>query len=219
MKVLRSALLISVLLTLIAAPAHAGKPPVGGIVPAEARVHGHTLTELATAWNLWAWGTPAEDSPLLAVRCERSPIDPRIWFLPVSLGGEWENACSVPPGTFLFMSPGALECSNIEPEPFFGADLADLQACVDDGFELLTYVEVTVDGQTTTDLSSHALTTNLLTLPPNNLLSADSGISLTKGYFIVIRPLSPGTHRLRAYDEFAPLDNFTAGITYTITVE
>lgn len=186
-------------------------------MPADARPHGQSLTELATAWNYWAWST-AEDNPLLAVRCEQSPTDPRIWFLPVSLGGEMENVCSVPAGSFLVMSPGALECSNIEPEPFFGASPEDLQACVEEGFELLSYVEVTVDGRTTSDLEDYALTTNLITLPPNNLLSEDSGWSLTKGYFVLVRPLSRGTHTLHAYAEFEEFA-FTAGITYTIIVE
>jgi hypothetical protein len=54
-------------------------------------------------------------------------------------------------------------------------------------------------------------------LPANNLLSADPGISRDKGYFMVIHPLSRGTHTLHAYDEFGVLD-FQAGITYTINV-
>ncbi len=40
---------------------------------------------------------------------------------------------------------------------------------------------------------------------------------MDKGYFLVLHPLSWGTHTLRAYDEFeAP--GFEAGITYTIIV-
>jgi hypothetical protein len=54
-------------------------------------------------------------------------------------------------------------------------------------------------------------------LAANNLLSADPGISLIKGYFFVIHPMSPGGHTLRAYDEFAVFD-FVAGVTYTINV-
>jgi hypothetical protein len=207
-----------VALTVLAAPMVAAAPPTRGILPANARIHGHTLTDLATAWNEWAWTASPDDSAILDVRCEQSEIDPKVWFLPVSLGGEWETTCAVPAGSFLVMSPGALECSSVEPEPFFGADPEDLQACVDEGFELLTYVEVTVDGRTVTDLGAYVLTANLIDLPPNNLLSADPGISLTKGYFLVFHPLSRGTHTLRAYDEFAPME-FTAGITYTIVVE
>jgi hypothetical protein len=218
MRRLRAVFLATTIGALLAVPAaQAGGPAVRGILPADARAHGHSLTDLATAWSVWAWGTAAEDNPLLAVRCEQSTVDPRIWFLPVSLGGEFTNTCEVPVGSFLVMLPGGWECSSLEPEPFFGANLAELQECVDDGFELLNFVEVTVDGRTVTDLDDYVLTTHLATLPENNLLSPDSGLTLSKGYFVVVHPLSPGTHTLRAYDEFAEI-GFQAGITYTIVV-
>jgi hypothetical protein len=217
MRRFRAILLLTVAFALVSAPTvYAGKPATRGFLPPNARPLGHTLTELATAWNVWAFGT-AEDNPLLAVRCEQSPIDPRIWFLPVSLGGEWENTCNVPQGAFLLMNPGGTECSNVEPEPFFGADEADLLACVNETFELLTYVEVTFNGATVTDLDAYIVTTPLTNLPANNLLSADPALSRDKGYFMVIHPLSRGTHILRAYDEFESFD-FQAGITYTIHV-
>jgi hypothetical protein len=204
-------------LALATAPlANAAKPAIRGFVPPDARVHGHTLTELATAWNVWAFGT-GEDNPLLAVRCEQSPIDPKIWFLPVSLGGEWETTCEVPPGTFLLMNPGGSECSNVEAEPYYGADEADLLACVDETFEFLTYVEVTFNGTTVTDLRDYIITTPLTMLPANNLLSTEPALSRDKGYFMVMHPLSRGTHVLRAYDEFESFD-FQAGITYEIVV-
>jgi hypothetical protein len=198
-------------------PATAGGPPILGLLPPNARAHGLSLTDLAGAWTLWAFGTSADVNPILDVRCERSPIDPRIWFLPVSLGGEWTNTCKVPPGSFLVLTPGGVECSSLEPEPFFGADADQLRACVDDNFALLNYVEFTLDGETVTNPNEYVVTTQLLTLPQNNVLGADSGVSLMKGYFLVIPPLSRGTHVLRAYDEFQAM-NFEAGITYTIVV-
>ncbi len=174
------------------------------------------MTELAQAWNVWAFGTSV-DNPLLAVRCQQSPIDPKIWFLPVSLGGEYETTCNVPQGAFLLMNPGGSECSNVEAEPFYGADEADLLACVNETFQLLTYVEVTFNGKTVTDLGSYIVTTPVTNLPADNLLSPDPALSRDKGYFMVVSPLSRGTHTLRAYDEFESFD-FQAGITYTINV-
>ena len=186
-------------------------------LPADARPLGYSLVEIGTAFNHWAFATPEDTNPLLAVRCEPSPLDPKIWFLPVSLGGEWEATCEVPRGTFLVLTAGGWECSSIEPEPFFGADEAELQECVGEGFDLLNYVEVTFNGTTTTNLDDYVVTTELDTLPANNLLGPDAGLTLDKGYYLVISPLSPGTHTLRAYDEFESLD-FQAGITFTIVV-
>ncbi len=218
MRRLSAAVLACILLAAIAGPAAAAKPAGGGFLPANARPLGHSLVDIGTAWNHWAFATPADTNPLLAVRCEQSPIDASIWFLPVSLGGEFETACVVPRGAFLVLTAGGGECSTIEPEPWHGDNEADLRECVDEGFDLLTYVEVTLNGTTTTDLDSYVVTTNLDTLPPDNLLGSDAGLTMDKGYYLVVRPLSPGTHTLRAYDEFESL-GFQAGITYTITVE
>lgn len=213
-----SALLLAATLTLVlTAPTLAAKPATRGFLPPEARPHGYSLVDIGTAFNRWSFGTAAEINPLLAVRCEPSPLDPRIWFLPVSLGGEWEATCDVPTGTFLVLTPGGWECSEAEDEPFHGANEEELRACVDAGFELLSYVEVTFNGQTVTDLGGYVVTTRLDTLPADNLLSPDPTITMDKGYFMVIAPLSRGTHTLRAYDEFGALD-FQAGITYTINV-
>ena len=218
MRRLSACLLACVLLTATAGSVGAAKPATRGILPAEARPLGYTLTEIGTAWNHWAFASPADTSPLLAVRCEQSPLDPRIWFLPVSLGGEFEADCDVPRGAFLVLTAGGWECSSIEPEPFFGANEAELLDCVNAGFELLSYVEVTFNGTTTTDLDDYVVTTTLDTLPPDNLLGPDAGLTLDKGYYLVISPLSPGTHTLRAYDEFESI-GFQAGITYTINVD
>jgi hypothetical protein len=191
--------------------------PAAGVVPPNARIHGFSLLDLATAYNAWAWGTSAEVNPLLAVRCERSPVDPNIWFMPVSLGGETTGTCQLPPGAFLVVTPGSVECSNIEPDPFFGADEAGLTACVDGWFALLNHAEVIIDGDPVTNLDDYALRTRAITLPPNNLLNTESGLSMSEGYFLVVRPLSRGTHTLRLYDEFESMD-FKAGLTLTLVV-
>jgi hypothetical protein len=218
MRRLGAALIACVLLAAAAGPASAAKPATRGILPAEARPLGHSLVDIGTAWNHWAFATPAETNPLLAVRCEPSPLHPKIWFLPVSLGGEWEASCDVPRGAFLVLTPGGWECSSIEPEPWYGGNASELLECVDEGFDLLNYAEVTFNGVTTNDLDDYVVTTELDTLPPDNLLSPDSGLTLDKGYYLVISPLSPGTHTLRAYDEFESI-GFQAGITFTINVD
>ena len=208
--------LCALVMTLLVTGVDAAKPALRGVLPPSANVHGHSLTELATAWNLWAFSSSV-DNPLLAVRCEQSSIDPKIWFLPVSLGGEYTTTCDVPQGSFLLLNPGGSECSNIEPEPFFGTDAADLLACVNETFQLLTYLEVTFNGETVKDLSDYLVVTSVINLPANNLINTEPGISRDKGYFLLVHPLSRGTHILRAYDEFFD-GAFKAGITYTINV-
>jgi hypothetical protein len=217
MRQIRRALAMAALLALLPVSASLATAPARGFLPATAHPLGHSMADLATAWNRWAFGSAADVNPLLAVRCEQSMIDPRLWFLPVSLGGEFENTCDVPKGSFLMLNAGGAECSNLEPEPFFGADEQELVECTNDGLELVSYVEVTGRGITTTDLRAYAVTSHLDTLPANNLLSADPGLTMDRGYFLVVGPLSPGTHTYHAYDEFEVF-GFQAGITYTINV-
>ena len=215
----RAATSLSVVAALLLSPvANAWLAPTPNFLPASARVHGYSLTELATAWATWGFGSAPSENPLVAIRCEQSSIDPRIWFLPVTLGGEWENTCEVPPGTLLVLTPGGVECSNLEPEPYYGADEEALRTCTNADFALVNYVEVTIDGTTITSLADdYIVTTSLINLPRNNLISTESGFSMTKGYFLVIPPLSRGTHIVRAYDEQAAF-GFEGGITYTIVV-
>jgi len=219
MKTIRrtQSLAMAVVILLSAMTATAGVPAPSGFLPSNARAHGYSLVDLASAFTVWAFGTSAEVNPIVAGRCERSPITPHIWFLPVSLGGESVSTCQVPPGAFLVVTPGFIECSNIEPEPFYGADEIALHGCVDDWFDLLNRADVVLDGQPVENLEDYALTTLPVTLPPNNLINTEPGLSLSKGYFLALRPLSRGTHTLRLYDEFEAL-GFQAGITITIVV-
>jgi hypothetical protein len=207
--------LIAVLLLPPATPETRGAIS-SGFLPANARVQGHLLLDVASAYTLWGFGTSAEVNPLIAARCERSPINPNIWFLPVSVGGDSQATCQVPPGAFLVVTPGFMECSSVEPEPFYGADENALLACLDDMFEP-NYFEVILDGTRVTNLNEYLLTTRAVTLPPNNLLSTESGLSMSKGYFLALPPLSRGTHTLRLYDEFPDI-GFQAGLTITIVV-
>lgn len=217
MRQLRRAALGAALIAILAAPAaSAAQPATRGLLPANARPFGHTMVELASAWNVWGFGTSV-DNPLLDVRCEQSPIDPRIWFLPVSLGGEYFNTCDVPQGSVLVLFAGGSECSNLEAEPYYGEDEADLSDCLDETFPLLTYIEITFNGKTTTALDDYIVTSTLTSLPADNLLSPDAGLSMNRGYFLAISPQSRGTHTLHAYDEFYD-GGFQAGITYTINV-
>jgi hypothetical protein len=196
-------------------PSGSAKPVLRGVLPPDAVVHGYSLKDLATAWNAWAFDTPESVNPLLAVRCERSSLDVGIWFLPVSLGGEFTNTCYVPHGSFLVLTPGAYECSEAEGH---GSTPAELRACVDQGFDLITRLEVTLDGVTATasDLRKYIVTTRFDVLPADNLAGPNANPTRNKGYFMALK-LRRGTHTLRAYDEFASLD-FKAGITYTIVV-
>jgi hypothetical protein len=189
------------------------EPAARGFLPATANIRGYSLTELASAWLEWGFGTPESVNPLVGLRCEPSSLDSRIWFLPASLGGEVTSTCYAPQGTFLVLLTLAFECSEAEGN---GRTLAELTACNEENFEPNTAV-VTFDGTTASDLDDYIVTTSLVTLPAYNIFGADPTLSVMKGYFMVLTPMSRGTHILHASGEF-PAFPFQAGVTYTIVV-
>jgi hypothetical protein len=230
MRRTRIAVLLSLIILAIAAPtasAHGRSHgeswldrlgfDIPGVLPAWLPVHRHNLVDFATDWETYAFGT-ADPNPLIDGRCEQSRIDHRVWYLPVSLGGDASVTCDVPRGAFLFQNVGSAECSNQEQGTiWYGADVPALQQCVKDDFELISKVELTIDGWTTTDLHRHVATSRPLTLPAGNLISPNPALSMQKGYFVMFFPMRAGTHTIRGYDEFGSL-GFAGGITYTINV-
>ena len=209
-----SALAIAMTLVLAVAGSASAQSAGRGFLPPDARVHGQTLGQISGDWLRWGFGSPADTNPLLANQCQQDPNDAHIWFLPVSLGGDYAIDCQVPTGVFLVVTPGGYECSEAEGN---GSTAAELQACVDENFADLSLVELALDGRAATHLDRYVVTSSLVQLPGPNLLSDDATPSMIKGYFVVIAPLSRGTHTVRAFDEFAAAD-FSAGITMNITV-
>jgi len=187
------------LMASIAMPANACGPATHGFLPANAHPHGYSLVDLATAWNAWALSGPTDSNPFVQARCEQSPLDPEIWFLPEPYpGGPTAADCRVPRGAFLVVSPFFMECSQAEPDPFHGENKAELRACVKADFDLLSYVKVNLDRHNATGLDDYVVTTRLDMLPANNLLGEAPTLTMNRGIFMVIAPLTRGTHTLRA---------------------
>lgn len=215
MRRFATALVAGLLLASVAGSASAAGPATRGFLPATAHPLGLSLLDVTNAWNRWAWGNGDENGPILSVRCEPSPLDHRLWFLPASLGGEWTATCNVPHGAFLFVMAGMSECSQASGD---GTTQAELRACAARSPGILPdYAEVSLDGRTATDLAAYEITTDLMILPADNLLGSDPTMAIGRGYFLVTAPMSSGTHTLRVYDEWVATD-FQAGITFTIVV-
>jgi hypothetical protein len=215
MRRIAIALAAGLLMASVAGSVIASGPATRGFLPANAHPHGRSLGDMSNEWNRWAWGNGDENGPILSVRCEPSQLDPKVWFLPASLGGEWTATCNVPHGALLLVMAGMSECSQASGD---GSNEAELRACVAQGSGILPdYAAVSLDGRMATDLAAYDITTDVMTLPPNNLISADPTMAIGRGYFLVTAPLSTGTHTLRVYDEWDAID-FQAGITFTIVV-
>ena len=223
MRRLATAAVTILLLAALATSASASPPATRGVLPPQARVHGQSLTDIGAAFMYWNWSTPVATNPIATGICEPMPGQPRIWFLPQTLGDHPTWTCDVPEGVFLVVSPYTVECSNVEPDPFYGADAAGQRACADAAYALVTSMSVTVDGRAVTGLDGYAVATPYTRLPDENLLTDLLGLppqetwTTGRGVFLVLAPLSPGSHEVST-DAIVAEWGWTAGMTYEITV-
>ncbi len=213
----RLALILAVLVVSLLVPASASAHQGhhrSVFVPPQARVHGHHQAKVLADWGTWVFGSPAESNPAISGTCQQDPHDRKIWFLPVSTApGDLTATCRVPEGAILLISPGGYECSQAEGN---GSTRTELRACAKAGFAGITAASVTVGGHTYDHLGRYVKVSPVYQLPGPNLFGPDAGPSVTKGYFLFIKPLRPGHHVVESSIAFS--DGFAGGITYDIEV-
>ena len=180
----------------------------------QASIHGQAQSHLLAQWGQWVFGSPAETNDALNGVCAPSPHDRKVWFLPVStVSGDTVVHCRVPHGALLLVSPGGYECSEAEGN---GSTRGELVACADEGFVGMTSASVTVRGHEYGDIDRYIQVSPVYQLPGPNLFGPDPGPSLTKGYFLFVKPLKPGHHTIGSSISFS--DGFEGGFTYEIEV-
>jgi hypothetical protein len=178
-----------------------------------AHPNGMSLVDLAQAWTDWAW-QPAETSPLLNARCDYSGIG-KIWFAPVSINTAQDLDCTLPPGGKLLITPGGYECSTAEGN---GETLAELTGCAETLFASeICCEQMIVDGVELTNLDRYLFTTPGQLLAGPNLFGPDPTLTVERGWFILLRPMSVGEHEVYIYDE-APNFDLIFSTTIHITV-
>jgi hypothetical protein len=214
----RHAALAATILALAAVSTAAAAPPaLHGVLSNSARIGGHTMSEFAGDFDAWTL-QPPDVNPALNPRCDQSPLDPRVWYLPVSFGPTNEVWCDIPQGAFLLLMTGGAECSDQEVGTiWYGGNEAELRDCVDADVQLITYTSATIDGQFSDELSNHIVRSGAVNVPAPNLFGDSAGLSMFKGYFLMIAPLKPGEHTLAGWAEFGSLD-FAGGVTYHLTI-
>ena len=98
------------------------------------------------------------------------------------------------------MTPENVECSTLEPPPFFGRSEDELRACATAWLDSATDYQASVNGQDVGDLDAYRSTSPLFTLtfPEDNVFGADPGVAqaVTAAYsFIIARP-PPGRYEI-----------------------
>jgi hypothetical protein len=205
----------------VTAQAKEGNP---GIVPHQARYHGLTYGQWQARWWQWALSIPADAShPFSPGGNVLQDQTDHVWFLASVVGSTEVRSIRVPPGTALFFPVVNVECSSLEPPPFYGGDDATRKDCANGHIDNTSGLSATIDGTAVRGLDAYRGDSpdfGFGPLPDPNALGLQGGSvgrSVDAGIYLLLTPLPAGEHTIRVAGTF---DEFGVSIdtTYTITV-
>jgi hypothetical protein len=219
-------LIIAAGLVFGALPVLAGNPPK--VLLPQTNPQGRSYPQWAAAYWQWLFSLPVEghpgtDSPQFDVTEGQSG---RVWFLTGPFGSVERNV-TIPAGTSLFVALINVDSSTLEDPPFYGANAADQLAIANAFAAFFTDLSFTLDGNAIGDIGNFRVTSPQFsfTAPTPWLFGATGGTgnAVGVGYFVMLAPLSAGTHTIHYTAAFkfsdAPEDYIAVDMTYHVTVK
>lgn len=192
---------------------------------------GQTYGELSAAWWLTMLAIPVENNPTFdttGTNCGFGETAQLFFLAGQGTGEAVTRSCTVPATKPLFFPIINVECSNVEKAPFFGATDAQRAACatqIADGVGLTT-LRLVLDGMNVGNLDRFRAASPPFdfTMPRNdNILfvpGKTSGRSASDGFWVLLQPPSPGSHRIHFEGAFVSGvgKGFAQDVTYELTV-
>ncbi len=197
-------------------------------------VVGLTYGSWSAAWWQYVLSIPSSNNPLnddgsdtTGGVCGVGQLAGPVFFLAGSFVGSATRQCTVP-AVPLFIPIINAECSDVEDPPFFGSNAQERRVCAAkliDGVDV-DGLEVTVDGKSLPSLGYFRAQSPdfKFTLPDmDNILGLEnvtSGNAVSDGYYVMLRPLSPGNHVIQVKGACVSGDcaGFSQDVTYELTV-
>jgi hypothetical protein len=226
----RSLLIAGVCLSLFAGVTFAGTssattPPSSEveILPPDEPYAGLTRAEWDVRWWQWAVSMPEDVNPnfdTTGERCGYGQSGP-VFFVPAQFGEPSSDVtCVVAEGTALYVTAAVVECSTVEPPPFFGRNEAELQACTSAIVDEAEGFLATVNGQEVPDAASYRTITPMfsLTFPENNIFGTEPGVAnaVAETFSFIIAPPLPGEYVITLS---VPFPEFSLEATATVIVQ
>ena len=194
------------LLTLgLASVCVAGNPgPNPGVLPPNANAQGHGYSGWSAEWFKWFLSIPTSMHPALDSTgdfCAEGQSG-KVFYLASNFVTTDTVPCTVPTGKSIFFAIANVECSTVEPPPFFGSTEQELRDCARCWADHIvpSSLGVTVDGQPLHELASYRAASPLYSFeyPADNIFGIPggpgTGQSVADGYWIYLLPLSAGDH-------------------------
>jgi hypothetical protein len=184
---------------------------------------GVSRPEWDARWWQWAVSLPPESNPNVnfeGTDCGYGQSG-AVFFVPGNFSPEAVTInCVVPAGTAIYVGAGGVECSSVEPPPFFGRNEEELRSCAIGMNDTVTAVEVSINGQDFPDILDYRATSPLFTMnfPEENIFGVPGGLALSvsDGFSFIIAPPPVGKYQLVISTTFEETDTFTGTINLTV---
>ncbi len=203
------------------------------IFPPDSVPFGMTYGDWSAAWWQYALSIPASTNPIFdetGALCGIAQGGGPVFFLNPSgaPGSLITRTCTVPARHALWVPLTINECSTIEPPPSNGSTPQELRTCsgtIADGISIRS-LKLTVDHVRVRDLESFRTVSPFFdfTVPTDNIFGVNNvtgGSSVSDGYFVMLKPLSPGNHVIHHEGAFVtgPAAGLSFSVTYNLTVQ
>ncbi|WP_152038195.1 hypothetical protein [Paraburkholderia hospita] len=213
------------------------------VVPPQQSVDGMTYGQWSAQWWEWLLAIPYGKNlpnPSFYSTGHHCSVNQsgRVWFLtePTSgtMGSGAVEQCKVPTGSYILIPLLTAECSSRETAPTFiptpCSDDTSCRACAKTLADSILpgSLVASVDGTPVTGLQSSSTPFPVqsplfyFTMPERNWFSAEGdmtpageGFAVSDGYWLMIKPLSVGTHTIHVE---GAVTGFEEKVTYKITV-
>ena len=202
------------------------------VFPPNQNVFGMTYGDWSAAWWQHVLSISTDKNPntdLTGVNCGVGQSSGPIFFLEgAPTTARVTRTCIVPARKVLFFPLVTVECSTVEPPPFFGSNAQDLRTCAAafvDGVDTGT-LKVRVNGKKVHKLRQFRAESPLFDFimpAADNFLGlpgVTSGSSVSDGYWLMLEPLSSGHHVIHFEGAITsgPGAGFSQDVTYNLTV-
>jgi hypothetical protein len=169
-----------------------------GVYSTNSAPYGIPYQQWAQKWWQWSFSVPAAQHPrdnFTPVKCASGQHGP-VWFLADSLSGTVERTCTIPAGKSILAGVLTGECDSSDPT--LHSD-QDIRQCATEGDDY-GVIGATLDGVKLQNMDQSRIDSGFynLTIPADNIYKEKPGTykAFTNGFFVFLRPLSPGTHDL-----------------------
>jgi hypothetical protein len=196
------------------------------IFPPNSNPYGLTYAEWTIRWWQWLLSIPRERNPLTDTTGRYCHQDQHqhgpIWFLVATEENRpvVSRECKVPANRAL-MYPINNSLFSLAEYPQMSMN--DLKARSGEQEDAVISLYSYIDGSSLPDLARYRIRSDdfEVDLPPSNILDSPPGRTraVSDGYWIILKPLSPGTHELRFGASGSFRDrHFSTDITYHLWI-